>query len=178
MSLQQNFQLMATYNRWMNDKLFNITSSLTAADLAADRGAFFGSILGTLNHIFVGDTIWLKRFSDHPSQFASLQYVSSTPNPQALTEILYSDVSKLRSARREMDAVIIEFVHEATDLDYDHQLSYKNTNGIAFSKQFGFLVHHFFNHQTHHRGQLTVLLSQMGLDIGSTDLSVQIPEAG
>ena len=94
----------------------------------------------------------------------------------ALTEILYSDIHQLRSARQEMDLAIIKFVDQAIDSDYDHQLSYKNTKGNLFKKNFGFLVQHFFNHQTHHRGQLTVLLSQMGLDFGSTDLLVKIPE--
>lgn len=66
MSLKQHFDLLASYNQWMNSKVYEATSQLTATDLAKDRGAFFGSILGTLNHIVVGDTIWLKRFAQTP----------------------------------------------------------------------------------------------------------------
>jgi len=156
-SLQQNFQLMAEYNQWMNENIYRVSISLPAEDLAKDRGAFFGSILGTLNHILVADTIWLIRFSEHPSQFASLKFLRSTPKPKALDEILYSNISDLYHARQSMDASIKEFVSQATDSDYNHQLMYKNTKGHFFCKKFGFLVHHLFNHQTHHRGQLTVL---------------------
>lgn len=176
MSLQSNFQLMSTYNQWMNNGLYELASPLTAADLARDRGVYFGSVLGTFNHILVGDTIWLKRFSDHPSRFAALQHLSTTPSPQSLAEIAYPDFTELRGAREEMDAVIVEFAHQATDSDYEHQLSYRNTKGILSRRKFGFLVHHFFNHQTHHRGQMTALFSQMGLDFGSTDLLAKIPE--
>jgi len=144
MSHQQSFQLMGSYNQWINNNLYEVSSSLSAAELAKDRGAFFDSILGTLNHLLVADTIWLKRFSEHPSQFAALQFLKSTPNPSALSEILHADFSYLRRARQQMDASIML---------------------------------HFFNHQTHHRGQLTVLLSQLGLSYGSTDLLAKILEA-
>ena len=178
MSLMLNFQLMADYNQWMNDKIYETVASLTAEDLSEDRGAFFGSILGTLNHILVGDTIWLKRFAQHPSQFSSLKNLGSVPNPEALSEILFSDISELRGAREKMDEIIVNFVHEVSDSDYEYQLPYRNTEGKSSQRKFGFLVHHFFNHQTHHRGQLTVLLSQMGLDVGSTDLLFKIPTQG
>jgi len=177
MSHQQSFQLMGSYNQWINNNLYEVSSSLSAAELAKDRGAFFDSILGTLNHLLVADTIWLKRFSEHPSQFAALQFLKSTPNPSALSEILHADFSYLRRARQQMDASIMDFVQQATDADYDHYLSYKNTKGTPHRKKFSFLVYHFFNHQTHHRGQLTVLLSQLGLSYGSTDLLAKIPEA-
>jgi len=176
MSLKQNFHLMADYNKWMNDNLYEISSTLPASQICEDRGVFFDSILGTFNHLLVGDTIWLKRFSDHPSQFAALNYLQSKPNPKALTEILFENFSELRDARQAMDASIIDFVHQATEADYEHPLSYRNTKGEPYCRKFGFLVHHFFNHQTHHRGQLTALLSQLGLDFGSTDLLAKIPE--
>ncbi|MFK8080384.1 MAG: DinB family protein [Granulosicoccus sp.] len=175
MSLENNFQLMAEYNQWMNEKLYEVSSTLPEDGIAADRGAFFKSILGTLNHILVADTIWLKRFLSHPARFTSLEFLQSTDNPKALAEILYSDFSQLRQARQSMDASIIEFVHQAKESDYEYHLPYRNTQGNPYCKKFGLLVHHFFNHQTHHRGQLTVLLSQAGLDFGSTDLLGKIP---
>jgi len=177
MSLRQNFQLMSDYNQWMNNKLYEVSSTLSDEDLNKDQGAFFGSILGTLNHILVADTIWLKRFADHPTRFASLNYLRSVPNPNALNEILYADFSDLRRVRQKMDSSIIALTEQATDADYDHHLAYQNTKGKPYCRQFGFLVHHLFNHQTHHRGQLTTLLGQMRLDYGSTDLSARLPDA-
>lgn len=70
MELQPHFALMAFYNQWMNAKVYDAASKLTAAELNEERGAFFGSIFGTLNHIVVADTIWLKRFATHPSSTA------------------------------------------------------------------------------------------------------------
>jgi uncharacterized damage-inducible protein DinB len=176
MPLQQNFMLMATYNQWMNDNLYDVSSQLTAHQLIEDRGAFFGSVLGTLNHILVGDTIWLQRFSCHPSDFTALKPLRSQPVPKALSQILHADVSALRDARGVMDRTIIDFVAETTETDYSQALTYADTRGNPHRKNFGQLLQHFFNHQTHHRGQVTVLLSQQGLDFGVTDLLLKIED--
>jgi uncharacterized damage-inducible protein DinB len=168
---------MANYNQWMNENLYKASSSLTAVELLKERGAFFGSVSGTLNHILVGDTIWLKRFASHPGNFKSLDSVRNTPMPSALTEILHVEFAALQHARQQMDSKIIEFADEVAETDYEIDLTYNNTKGIQFCKNFGSLVQHFFNHQTHHRGQLTTLLAQLGLDCGITDLLVRIPDA-
>src|SRR5690554_5695870 len=76
MSLKDHFELLSNYNQWMNSKVYEAAAHLSATDLAKDRGAFFGSILGTLNHIVVGDTVWLKRFAIHPSCLNSLREVA------------------------------------------------------------------------------------------------------
>ena len=77
--------LMAAYNRWMNERLYESAATLDAATLTADKGAFFGSILGTLNHIAVADTIWLHRFAQHEASFASLDDLSRFPRPSSLS---------------------------------------------------------------------------------------------
>jgi len=177
MALQHNFQLLGQYNQWMNDGLYRVVATLNAEDLALPRGAFFGSILGTLNHLFVADTIWLKRFSLHPAKFKSLDHVRAIPMPSSVADTPYTDLSELRSARQQMDEAIVGFVNEATEEDYAHNLAYQNTKGLPFCKLFSELVQHLFNHQTHHRGQLTVLLSQIDRDYGSTDLLALLPEA-
>jgi uncharacterized damage-inducible protein DinB len=175
MTIKQNFELMAKYNQWMNEQVYKAAADLSHAQLIEDRGAFFGSILGSLNHILVGDTIWLKRFATHPSKYNSLDYVDSLPKPSALSETLYPDFNELQKARIIMDAVIVNFSLEASEQDYEHELSFNDTKGQPFNKKFGFLVHHFYNHQTHHRGQVTTLLSQLGIDVGVTDLLTLIP---
>lgn len=175
MAPKSNLELMATYNQWMNKTIYEAASTLEIDELHADRGAFFGSIMGTLNHILVGDTIWLKRFSEHPSQSAVLDYVRKLPDPKALNTIVCTDLAELQSARIRMDRLIIEFTTGLTECQIASTLEYKNTKGVLFTKNFGHLIQHFFNHQTHHRGQVTTLFSQAGLDIGSTDLLHVIP---
>ncbi|WP_249314086.1 DinB family protein [Pseudoalteromonas sp. S2755] len=63
--MKANFELMADYNRWMNERLYEAVSGLNVTELHQDRGAFFGSIMGSLNHILVADIIWLKRYTKH-----------------------------------------------------------------------------------------------------------------
>jgi uncharacterized damage-inducible protein DinB len=176
MSLKRHFELMATYNHWMNTKVYDAASKLDNETLHANKGAFFGSVFGTLNHLMVADTIWLKRFADHPSHFAALAPAHELPMPRALNQPLHSELSSLRKARDSMDAMIIEFVGETADDDFEQPLAYKNTKGEPFTRQFGPVLQHFFNHQTHHRGQITTLLTQSGIDVGVTDLAVLIPE--
>lgn len=176
MSLKDHFAMLAAYNQWMNSKVYEAAGHLSAADLAKDRGAFFGSILGTLNHILVGDTIWLKRFATHPSCVASLREVADLPKPTTLDQIVFEDFGRLSEHRSWLDQRIIDWVAELSDGDLDVVLSYRNSKGIPANKRYSSLVLHFFNHQTHHRGQVSTLLSQAGVDIGVTDLLVQIPE--
>ncbi|WP_288132702.1 DinB family protein [Microbulbifer sp.] len=169
------FELMAQYNQWMNEKVFASAERLSEAELAEDRGAFFGSILGTLNHILIGDIIWLKRFSEHPRDFPSLIYLRNRDQPKSLAEVVHCDLSALRSERKIIDEIIVKFSKEIAQTDADSPLNYCNTKGERFSKNFGQLVLHMFNHQTHHRGQVSTLFNQLGHDIGATDLLMCIP---
>jgi len=177
MSLSKHVVLMATYNEWMNAKLYETAGKLPAEALAADRKAFFGSILGTLNHIVVGDTVWLKRFATHPAHYAALEPMRATELPRSLDQILFTDFAALSARRKELDGIIRAWAASVTEEDLGHTLQYANMKGVPARRQFGSLVMHFFNHQTHHRGQATTLLFQAGLDVGVTDLMALIPEA-
>lgn len=176
MSLKHHFELLATYNQWMNSKVYEAASRLSEQELARDRGAFFGSILGTLNHLVVADTIWLRRFATHPSCLASLREVADLPSPTSLDQILFKDLATLSEHRFWLDQKIINWIAELSDGDLDFVLSYSNTKGVPANKRYSSLVLHFFNHQTHHRGQISTLLSQAGEDVGVTDLLALIPE--
>ena len=176
MSLKSDFELMARYNQWMNVRLYEAAAELDEVELRADRGAFFGSILATLAHILAADTHWMKRFAAAFPVVASLDYVRGVPLPELVRGITSPDFAKLRSEREAMDAAIIAFTHEATDALYARPLSYTNSAGDSHTKPGGLVLRHVFNHQTHHRGQVTTLFSQLGIDVGVTDLSALIPE--
>ena len=176
MSLKDHFELLATYNQWMNSKVYEAAGRLSVTDLAKDRGAFFGSILGTLNHILVGDTVWLKRFATHPSCLNSLRAVADLQNPTSPDQIVFDNLGSLYEHRIWLDRQIINWISELSAGDLDFVLSYHDIKGIPAKKRYSSLVLHFFNHQTHHRGQVSTLLSQVGVDIGVTDLLAQIPE--
>jgi uncharacterized damage-inducible protein DinB len=177
MSLKSNFVLMAEYNKWMNESIYLAALDLSHEELTSDRGSFFGSVIGTLNHILVADIIWLKRFAAHPEHLSSLDYLSQKALPEKLSSILFGELTALREERAVLDKVILDFANQLSSEILATNLSYKNTKGVANVKCFAHLIQHFFNHQTHHRGQASTLLSQLGVDLGSTDLLVKIPNA-
>lgn len=175
MSVLEHFKLLASYNQWMNEKVYEAASQLGEDELLADRGAFFGSIVGTLNHLVVGDTIWLKRFATHPVCREVLNPIADLPTPTALNQLLFTDLVRLREHRQWLDTLICDWVAGLSEDDLDYVLSYRNIKGVPFKKPLSQLMLHFFNHQTHHRGQVSTLLSQAGVDIGVTDLLALIP---
>lgn len=175
MSLCEHFVLLAEYNQWMNDKVYTAAARLGAEELARDRGAFFGSILGTLNHLVVADLVWLRRFKGHEPQRALLEAVEQWPNPQALAQVLYPDLSSLRAARDPLDRLIRDWAAALREEDLGAILGYQNMQGVPAQRRYASLIQHLFNHQTHHRGQVTTLLAQAGQDVGVTDLLMLIP---
>lgn len=178
MSVHEHFKLLASYNQWMNEKVYEAAAQLGEDELLADRGAFFGSILGTLNHLVVGDTIWLKRFATHPACREVLKPIAGLPTPTALDQLLFTGLAGLREHRQWLDTLICDWVASLSEDDLDYVLSYRNTKGVPFKRPFSQLMLHFFNHQTHHRGQVSTLLSQAGVDLGVTDLLALIPNEG
>lgn len=173
----QGAALMAEYNRWMNERMFDAAAKLAPADLLADRGAFFGSLFGTLNHIAVADTLWLQRFAQHPAAFPALAALADFPRPSSLRQAVAADLAGLRAYRTRLDDIILRWVAALAPEHLAADLSYTSTAGIASTRNFGALVQHFFNHQTHHRGQASTLLFQSGVDIGVTDLLALVPNS-
>jgi len=171
-----HIRLMAQYNGWMNEKLYAATAPMPHEALVADRGAFFASILGTLNHIAVGDTVWLKRFATHPASFPALDALATVAVPASLKDLLFPDLAGLSEYRRWLDALITDWVASISEAHLDHALAYRSMAGVPSERSFYGLLIHFFNHQTHHRGQASTLLSQAGVDIGVTDLLLLVPD--
>ena len=135
-----------------------------------DRGAFFGSVLATLNHIVVGDVIWLKRFAMHPGSVDVLLPVAEMSNPERLDSILFEDFADLRAERDKLDLLIKAWIANLAESDLHDRLFYHDTKGDPYEKPYGSLINHLFLHQIHHRGQVSTLLSQFGVDFGDTDI--------
>lgn len=174
--MRNSFVLMASYNTWMNAKVYEAASELSADELRADKGAFFGSVLGTLNHLLVADRIWLQRFAAHSPEDEVFSAVRLLQRPQALDEILFADFAAMSEHRAMLDGVIERWVNGLTDSSLSETFCYTTMKGGRFCKRLSGVMLHFFNHQTHHRGQATTLLSQFGKDVGVTDLLVRVPD--
>lgn len=168
--------LSSTYNQWMNGQVYAAAGQLTPRELALDRGAFFGSIIGTLNHLVVGDTLWLKRFAAHfPTLRAALQPVSELDKPTGLRDIVFDDLTLLSARRTLLDQAIDNMAKALTEFDLDQALVYQSIQGAAQRRDTYAVLCHVFNHQTHHRGQVSTLLYQAGVDVGVTDLIAIVP---
>ena len=178
MSEKTQLVLLSHYNRLMNERLYAATAKMPEALQREDRGAFFGSVIGTLNHILIGDILWLKRFARHPSGYRTLEPVLAMGDPTSLREIRFVDWAELQAARGQMDQMIVDWCAEVREEDLAKPLAYRDFAGRPHRKNLGGLALHLFLHQIHHRGQATTLLSQAGIDFGDTDLPELLPEEG
>ncbi|MBL8669417.1 MAG: damage-inducible protein DinB [Alphaproteobacteria bacterium] len=152
-------RLMAGYNGWMNGKVYDACASLSAAELHADRGAFFRSVIGTLNHLLYGDLAWFGRFKD------------GAPRAVQAGAIIHAEFAALRAARESLDREISAWSQSVSPAWLAAPFTYRSTiDGRERTFPAWMLVAHMFNHQTHHRGQLTTLLTQLGRDVGPTDM--------
>lgn len=150
--------LMAKYNQWMNQKLYAICAEIPDDKRREDLGAFFKSIHGTLNHLLFGDRIWMGRFVNQP--FST-----------KVGEELYSDFDLLWQQRQITDRDILTWTEHLSEDWLSQPFQYTSgIDGKTRTLPAWILVTHLFNHQTHHRGQLTTLLKQLGYDPGVTDI--------
>ena len=170
------FVLMARYNRWMNEKLYAAAAGLDEDALNRDMGAYFGSVLGTLNHLATADIIWLRRFAGHEALAQALSLMREAPVPTRLDEVFFGELDALWQYRRQLDAAIIGFADVLGTLPPATVLEYTSMKGVPGRRNLQALAIHLFNHQTHHRGQVTTLLKQAGIDPGVTDLLALIPD--
>jgi uncharacterized damage-inducible protein DinB len=153
------YPTMAQYNQWMNQKLYAICTTIPDATRKEDLGAFFKSIHRTLNHLLYGDRAWLGRLTNQPF------YVDN------LGQFMYDDFAELKQAREQCDRDLLDWTKTLTPEWLNQPFPYtSNIDKKTRILPTWLLVTHLFNHQTHHRGQITTLLSQLGYDPGITDL--------
>ncbi len=152
-------RVMAEYNRWMNERLYALCAEMPDAERKRDRGAFFGSIHRTLNHLIYADSAFLARFKGEAPPY-------TRPDQE-----IHADFGTLREARVALDGALLAWVGTLDAGWLLAPVTYRSfVDGALRTLPAWVLVTHLFNHQTHHRGQITTLLSQAGLDPGVTDL--------
>ncbi|WP_428407011.1 DinB family protein [Hyphococcus sp.] len=156
-------RVMAAYNQWQNESLYGAASGLTDEERKRARGAFFGSIHATLSHILWGDRIWLSRFTDYPAPDA----------PIGDSGAMIADWDALKAERVKTDDFILTWTTGVSAADLEGELSwFSAAYDRTISMRRDLLLVHFFNHQTHHRGQAHAMLTAAGAKPGPTDLPV------
>ncbi len=145
---RQRYIMFAGYNAWANERIYDAAAKLSPDEYRADRGAFFKSLYGTLNHILAADRIWMKRFTGQGEA------------PNKLDAILHDDLISLRAARDREDARISAYAGELTETELAATFSYMTIlNPKQITQPLAPALDHFFNHQTHHRGQAHAILT-------------------
>ncbi|HJU20281.1 MAG TPA: DinB family protein [Stellaceae bacterium] len=159
---------MAAYNAEMNRRLYAAAGRLSDAERRASRGAFWGSIHGTLCHILWGDGMWMSRFDNWPKPAVAIKQSAQ----------MIEDFSELAAARERADADIARWAEAVDDAWLAEDLVwFSGAANREMRARKPLLVTHFFNHQTHHRGQAHALITAAGQQTGDTDLFLLIPEA-
>ncbi len=154
---------MARYNQWQNGSLYGAADGLSEDQRRRDRGAFFGSIHGTFNHLLWADQIWLHRFSAAPKPAA-------TSIAQSVGQI--EDWAELKRERAVFDMQMIDWATGLREDDIAGELRwYSGALGKEVTNERALLLTHIFNHQTHHRGQLHAMLTAAGARPDATDLA-------
>ncbi len=153
--------VMARYNAEANRRWYGAAATLSDAQRREDRGAFFGTLHGTLCHILWADNMWMSRFAgwDKPA-------IAQKDSPT-----LYDEFDALRAARVDADARLIAWSAGVTQEWLDDELVwFSGSVQREMRQKRNILVVHMFNHQTHHRGQAHALITALGGKTGDTDL--------
>lgn len=158
------FRMLARYNRWANRRLYDACGKLPAAEFAKPRPAFFGSIIGTLNHLMVGDRAWMARLEGTASDI------------RGYDQILFADFDSLARARAGDDKHLIALVDDLGPDELAATLYYTTISGTHAETPTYLVLAHLFNHQTHHRGQVHDQLSQTDVAPPPLDLIYYLRE--
>jgi uncharacterized damage-inducible protein DinB len=150
MDMNAHFSNFAAYNQWANNRLYTAAAELNKAEIEKNLDGFFSSLFHTLNHILVGDLLWMERLE------------GAGPKPDSLDTVLASDMDQLMVLRRQADKRLITLIDDLKEEQLSVFLDYKTSAGIACHDRISEIMTHLFNHQTHHRGQCHHMLSQLG----------------
>ena len=154
-------QMMARYNQWQNNNLYSAAGHLDDATRRQEAGAWFGSVFATLNHILWADRYWMYRFTGSEKPKGSM----------ADSRIVFDDWHELHQARGLLDQTILDWAHHLDPVWLDGEISwFSGAQQAVVAQPTAQAVVHFFNHQTHHRGQIHALLTRFGAKPHDTDL--------
>ncbi|MDO9417584.1 DinB family protein [Pararhizobium sp.] len=156
----KHFQMFAAYNLWANTLVYAAAAELSDAEYRENKGAFFGSMHGTLNHILAADRIWMKRFT------------GGGDAPVTLDAVLFDDLKSLTAARQKEDARIIGWIDSLSEEALSQSFTYTPvSNPVEITQPLSPALTHVFNHHTHHRGQAHMILTSLGKPSQALDMS-------
>jgi uncharacterized damage-inducible protein DinB len=169
------FQALAKYNSSVNQSIIELIEPLSEEKIMTKTKAFFPSIFETMLHLFFSDLFWLKRFRDVFKESNALAVSKLVPlDGKNLRKKFEADYTKLFQRRKQADEVIQQFIEEIEEAALNSIITYKNFKGDEVEKEFWKILLQWFNHQTHHRGQISVLLDMIEVDNDYSSLLARI----
>jgi len=167
--------LFAKYNKTVNENLNGIIKSLSPEEWEKNLGGYFRSVRGLCSHLYICDFNWLKRYSTL-RDFAVFREALFARESYSFKDELFKDMGEYLTMRPQLDGKIIAFANEITDVDINSLLKYIDSHGTPHELNFGGLVLHSFNHDTHHRGVISVYLEMLGYENDFASLSAALEE--
>ena len=158
---KETFTSIAGYNRIVNRKMDAIIKTLSRDEWARDLGGYFHSVRGLCSHLYICDFNWLKRFSRR-REFIVFKEGFFSREPYSFKEVLFDDMAEYLSERPVLDEKIIAFTEELTGDDLNVSWKYTDSRGNPIERNFGHLVMQSLNHDTHHRGMISLYLELLG----------------
>ncbi len=162
-------RLLAAYNAHANMAMDKILAGLDPASWVREMGGYFGSIRKLCAHIYIADQVWLRRFVALRPFDVSADPVLASPFDKDNDP--FDNLSGYLARRTELDEVFTAFAAELRDDDLASPLSYRNWAGKEQERNFGGLLLHLCNHQTHHRGGISLYLDILGVENDFSNLS-------
>ncbi len=156
------FQALAQYNGSVNQSIIELIEPLSQEKIMTKTNAFYPTIFETLLHLLFSDLFWLKRFRDVFKDSNALTVSKIVPlDGNNLRKKFETDYTKLFQHRKQVDEVILQFIEEIDETVLNSVITYKNFKGDDVEKELWKILLQWFNHQTHHRGQISVLLDMI-----------------
>ena len=158
MALLDHLKMMADYHQWAHARLLQYAEPLSQEEYHQPCGLYFTSVHGTFNHMLVGDCLWYGRFVNEPADLPGLDYeLCSSREP--LAAALTAQTNKW-----------VDYLEQLTEEQVGAELTYCSTMGKEYSFPTGQLLAHVFNHGSHHRGQISSIITQLGYPCPEMDL--------
>lgn len=176
MDLSSSYRMLALYNQRMNAQLLEVCEKLSIEQLNQETHSFFPTVMAHWNHILFGDLIMLQRLVANEIYHLSDNQRNELPTAKRIHDTFVTTLDELKILRTTVDQIYVDMTKTFTDDMCQQQVTYITTEGNEMKRNVGEFCQHIFNHQTHHRGQLTAILAQLGMDFGCTDLPMIVPE--
>jgi len=162
--MRELFQLLAEYNKQTNQEVLGILEGLPQEKLSKDLGSYYSSILGIMNHILITDTTWIRRFANNLPELNVVTPQLPMFELKTWKDIVWNSLSIFKPVRTSVDEVIGQVFRLVSEDKYNLKMKYQDYKGQEQHKTVWYAFLHFFNHQTHHRGQVAVLLDQLSVE--------------